>query len=1332
MEEVKFTSTFKYKLIYIFRINDENHKGFLKIGDATVEGDEDKEKLLPNCDLLNKFARKRINNYTSTAGIVYELLHTELAITNENKAFRDHDVHTVLKRSSIKQKLFDTLRKQNDWYEVDLETAKKAIKAVKNNRKALDGYEISKNKNPIIFRPEQDKAIEDTIKLFKNGNKMLWNAKMRFGKTLSALEVAKKIKSKRTIIITHRPVVEKGWSDDFDLIFDKEDNYKFGSKSFGESLKNLLKSDSNFIYFVSMQDLRGSKKSGGKFEKNLEIFNTDWDFVVIDEAHEGTQTDLGKNALEVVIKPQNEKTTKVLELSGTPFNLLNDYNENEIYTWDYVMEQEAKYNWIKTNCCDSNPYEELPKLNIFTYQLNKIIAGYEDILDKAFNFKEFFRTWTGNIDNDGKAIPSDCNIGTFVHEKDVNSFLNILTQKNQYSNYPYSTEEYRNNFKHSLWIVPGVKEAKALSKLLQNHEVFKHFEIANVAGDGDEEKDYSDSLNAVKKAIKENEYTITISCGRLTTGVSVPEWTAVFMLSGSHSTGASNYLQTIFRVQTPANIDGKIKEDCYVFDFAPDRTLRMVSQAGQLSVKAGDTSSKEVMGKFLNFCPVIGISGSKMIKYDVTTMLRQLKKAYASKVVRNGFDDVKIYNDKLLKLNNIEINEFNKLKEIIGASKQTKQPSTLDINKQGLDKEEYERLKKLQKKKELSEHEKEELEQKKQVGSAVSILRGISIRIPLLIYGANIPINQEVNCNNFVDLIDDQSWQEFMPKGVDKQMFKKFSKYYDQEIFIEAGKQIRDATLYADTLSPDERIKKIANIFSTFKNPDKETVLTPWRTVNMHLGDTLGGYNFFDKDEDGNQYIISLEDPRFISQGEVTTDTLATSTSKILEINSKTGLYPLYVTYSIYRQRKANYSKPEEMSREIEKILWKQTVEDNIFVLCKTDMAKSITKRTLSGYNDYNENIISNPNIIQDILNDETYINTLLNPKTWKKDGEKMKFDAIVGNPPYQEMISTSEENSSLGKQLFPNFVTFSIKMKPNYVSLITPSRWFAGDAQDKSFLKLRMFIKEQNHISKIVNFPNCNDVFDNVTIKGGVSYFLYEDKYAGLVNFITANNKKYVLQKRKLFEDGLDIILSDSIEFEIIKKVKSKNFRSLIEITKGRNAFGIIGKKDIVEKISKTEKFEGSIKLQCKNEEIRWTDEKYIIKNIDVYKKHKVFISKSAGDPSKDKKVIGKPYYAGPYTCCTDSLIPIGSFETMEEAINLQKYMKTKFLRYMVSILKVSQNVSQNVYQFVPLQNFTDDSDINWKLNIEDLDLFLYKKYNLSEFEIETINSTVREDIGR
>lgn len=1335
----EFKTTFGYKLIYIFRINDIAHKDLLKIGEATVYSERKPEELNPNCNILNVAAKNRINQYTTTAGISYDLLYTELAIRtvvkngeNITEAFSDHDVHNVLKRSEIKRHVFDIDGNSNEWFKVDLETAKKAICAVKEGRSSLLSSEVSEGRSPIIFRPEQAEAIRKTIKQFKTGNQMLWNAKMRFGKTLTALQVAKECEFKHILILTHRPVVSDGWFEDFGKIFYDTD-YVFGSKTKGENINNLIDTDKKFVYFVSMQDLRGSDAVGGKFNKNDEIFLTKWDFVVIDEAHEGTLTKLGK----AVINTINElsENPKVLRLSGTPFNLLDKFKEEEIYTWDYVMEQREKADWYKKHFGDPNPYAALPELQIFTYNLDKLISGYIDVEDGAFNFREFFRTWTGNVQKDFKPMPDGAKIGEFVHKTDVKRFLDLLCRADDKSNYPYSTQEYREFFRHSLWIVPGVKEAKALSALLKEHSVFGSgaFNIVNVAGDGDEEIDPRDALKAVRKAFGDNPdetYSITLSCGRLTTGVTVPEWTAVFMLAGTFSTSASSYLQTIFRVQSPANINGKVKERCCVFDFAPDRTLKMVAEAGRLSTKTGKTDNdRKIMGEFLNFCPVISVDGSSMQPYNVDRLLQQLKKAYTDRVVRNGFDDRHIYNDKLLKLDDIELADFEELKKIVGASKQTEKVKEIDINNQGFTDEEYEEIERIEAKpkRERTPEEIALLEEKKKkrdnAQKAMSILRGISIRIPLLIYGAEVPVDKEITVDNFVDLIDDSSWNEFMPTGVTKATYKKFSKYYEQDVFVAAGRRIRKMALAADELSPDERVKKIAAQFAMFKNPDKETVLTPWRVVNMHMSDCLGGYCFYNDD-----FTEVIEEPRFVDRGKVTEKTFANTKAQILEINSKTGLYPLYITYSIYRKR-CEEVKPEDLTIEKQYELWQKTVEDNIFVICKTPMAKAITRRTLLGYRKGKINAHAFDDLIMQLKEKpEQFREKILRGSFWNKENEEMKFDAVVGNPPYQESIG-SETNDSLSSQLFPWFMKGAISLKAQYVSLITPARWFAGEAQDKSFVKLRTFIRENNHIEKIFYYKNEREVFPDVEIKGGIDYFLYNESFMSDLEFTTIINNEKRCERRPLFIEGLDVIIADSKSVIIIKKVLNhSDFTSLTTITTGRNPFGIIGKDEVVKAVSVENYSDGLCELRCKGNLIRWIEKNKIRKNIELFtKKYKVFISKSAGNPNSDFKVIGFPYVGGLNSACTDSLITIGAFDTEEAAVNCRKYVLTKFLRYLVSTLKNSQNVTQIVYGYVPLQNFTESSDIDWSKSVAEIDQQLYKKYNLSDEEIAFIESMIK-----
>lgn len=798
---MEYFSNLKAKLIYVFRIPDAAHSDCLKIGEATF--DDGNITLPPNSSALNKAAKARIDQYTKTAGITYELLYTEIAIFVRDgriAAVNDKEVHDVLLRSGIKRKVFDKVNGANEWFCCDLETAKRAITAVKEGRKALHNSEISVGQSPIVFRPEQREAIDKTLKQFKRGNQMLWNAKMRFGKTLSALQVVKERGDfLRVLILTHRPVVDAGWFEDFGKIFYDNDEYAYGSKTNGDSFTSLERrarlGECRYVYFASMQDLRGSELVGGNFDKNNDVFSTPWDLIIVDEAHEGTQTELGKAVMAELTKEK----TKVLRLSGTPFNLLDDYKEEEIFTWDYVMEQRAKAEWDLTHPGDHNPYAGLPRLNIYTYDLGRLMNQFADE-DIAFNFREFFRT----NDND-----------EFIHRSHVENFLNLLTKTDEESMYPFANKRYRDIFRHTLWMVPGVKSAKALSAMLRNHPVFGLFEVVNVAGDGDEEEANEEALRKVEKTIgpdPDKTRTITLSCGRLTTGVSVKPWTGIFMLSGSFNTAASTYMQAIFRVQTPATINGRVKEDCYVFDFAPDRTLKVLAETAKISTKAGKQTSTErqQLGEFLNFCPIISIEGSQMKQLNTEHMLQQLKRVYVERVVQHGFEDGYLYNDELMRLTDVDLQEFKELKGIIGQTKAMARANEVDVNKQGLTNEEYEEKEKLEKKKkELTEEEKvrlEELKKKKKVKEdAISILRGISIRMPLMIYGAKVENeDEELTIDNFTSLIDPQSWEEFMPKGVTKQRFNTFKKYYDPDIFTAAAKRIRQMARAADRLSIEE------------------------------------------------------------------------------------------------------------------------------------------------------------------------------------------------------------------------------------------------------------------------------------------------------------------------------------------------------------------------------------------------------------------------------------------------------------------------------------------------------------------------------------------------
>jgi hypothetical protein len=834
----EINETFSYGVIYVYSIPDKKHQGRLKIGITTLTSSN------PIHEEIYSVAHERIKQQTKTADIPYTLEYAELAVADDDSYFSDNDVHEVLKRSGYERKTESIKNSHSEWFEVSLELVKNAIQAVKEGRRALTTKEkTSSQTSQFQFRPNQRDAIDKTTKAIKKNRKhFLWNAKMRFGKTSAAMQVAKENEMKKVLIVTHRPSVSVDWYDDFNKVFACTD-YQYSEKTKGENISTLIKGDKPFVYFASLQDLRLSKRvvedeSAGTqargFDKNDEIFDATWDMLIVDEAHEGTQSILGDATFSKI--PANF----TLLLSGTPFNILHKHEEEDIYTWDYVMEQEEKLTWDERNPGVPNPYAELPALSIFTYDVDTFashigiqVENYKDALDGAFKFHEFFRV---HKDDDGN------DLAEFVHEPMVKKFLDLLVDNTLQTKFPYATEEYRRYNKHSLWLLPNrVKVIEAMEKLLKDHRVFgsNEFGIVNISGNNHDDEEDKDAKNCVTNAIKNYDYTITLTGQRLTTGASIPEWTAIFMMSDTNS--ATTYLQTAFRCQTPARLDGRIKTQGYVFDFAPDRTLKLVAEAIELNHKSGKTNSpeqKDAMRQFLNFCPILAAKGGTMKPYDVENMLGQLKKAIIDRVSRNGFDDPKLYNDELLKLDELDIANFNELKEIIGKST-SERVNEIEINNLGMtdlitqQAEEDERKKK--QKQELSEEQKETLkklkEAREQKRSAISILRAVSIRMPMLVYGAKGSWREDITLQKFTEFVDEESWQEFMPIGLTKERFREFTKYYDEDVFKGVAHSIRAKAFDCDDLLPTERIQAIAEIFSTFKNPDKETVLTPWNVV---------------------------------------------------------------------------------------------------------------------------------------------------------------------------------------------------------------------------------------------------------------------------------------------------------------------------------------------------------------------------------------------------------------------------------------------------------------------------------------------------------------------
>ena len=452
--------------------------------------------------------------------------------------------------------------------------------------------------------------------------------------------------AEKVLIVTNRPAIANSWFSDYAKFLGSESGYLFVSEV--DALKGkrgvltreeythfLLGKDSEnvkCIEFVSLQDMKGSIYFGGQYDKLGEVANMEWDILVIDEAHEGVDTYKTDVAFDRI------KRKFTLHLSGTPFKALanNKFADDAIYNWTYADEQKKKRDW-DVSAEEENPYSTLPQLNLYTYQMSEIIKdelqqGIEidgETEEYAFDLNEFFAVTNGK----------------FNHESSVDKFLDALTRQTKF---PFSTEKLRDELKHTFWLLDRVDSAKVLAKKLREHPIFQEYEVVLAAGDGklDDDEETMKSYDKVVAAIAQHEKTITLSVGQLTTGITIPEWTAVLMLSNMRSPAL--YMQAAFRAQNPClfkvGTSFKRKENAYVFDFDPARTLTIFEQfANNLNpntAKGGGTAEerKENVKELLNFFPVIGEDEQgELVELDAEKVLTIPRKIRSIEVVKRGF-----------------------------------------------------------------------------------------------------------------------------------------------------------------------------------------------------------------------------------------------------------------------------------------------------------------------------------------------------------------------------------------------------------------------------------------------------------------------------------------------------------------------------------------------------------------------------------------------------------------------------------------------------------------------------------------------------------------------
>ncbi|KBZ60669.1 hypothetical protein K875_03616 [Mycobacterium [tuberculosis] TKK-01-0051] len=603
--------------------------GLIKVGDTT------------KTDVRKRIKQQLGTAYPNLEGVTL-LLDTE-ALCADGTPFRDHDVHRALVAKGI--------RKDAEWFEATLDDVQAAVVAVRNG-KPYDGTRTA----DFGTRPEQEEAVTRTAGYFRShvrdgkAPRFLWNAKMRFGKTFSAYQLAHEMGWHRVLVLTYKPVVQTAWKEDLLTHVDFEGWRFVDRETSPEERDAAADAPEPLVWFASFQDLRGKDAQGNIKKHNESIHIIEWDCIILDEYHFGAWRDSARelyDPTEAEIAEAEEPDESVTEddlglssrhylyLSGTPFRAITngEFTEDQVFNWTYTDEQREKERWDDSQ--GPNPYIDLPGMQIFSYDIGGDAEEWAaDGEFNGFSLNEYFKA--KKVDPKSNSTKA----GAYVFEDGdrVHEFLEMLrgtlpdqmkTQiiTGQKPPFPYQASVFAKAITHSVWYMADVAASFAMRDALQNHPYFNTFEVVVAAGSGvgqgaDAKPPVEDTIS---RAINNGTGSITLTCGKLMTGVTIREWGAILMLRSLKS--PETYFQAAFRIQSawsrclPDGTVEVLKEPVYVFEFDPNRALTLVGEYGMRLGALGDTTPQEAIKQLLNYLPIFAFAGGVMTELDAADVL---------------------------------------------------------------------------------------------------------------------------------------------------------------------------------------------------------------------------------------------------------------------------------------------------------------------------------------------------------------------------------------------------------------------------------------------------------------------------------------------------------------------------------------------------------------------------------------------------------------------------------------------------------------------------------------------------------------------------------------
>jgi hypothetical protein len=1256
-----------------------------------------------------------------------EKKYQKVAKVDEETFFRDFAVHKFLESEIHKTRLLpDSLESipyySNEFFkDTEVEELDDAIADIQetyeNNDTKYQFYKFEDSHIPIVHtykrtesydpRPNQDETIERFKEAIKKGRtNLLMYAVMRFGKSFTSMCCAVAMDAKIVLIVSAKADVREEWKKTVESHI-KFDGFSFlDSNSLLESetiIKDKLEANEKVALFLTLQDLQGDDIKS----KHKEVFENQIDLLLIDETHFGARAlEYGKVLKELKSKKEIKSETKLnddsldnldettktinskirIHLSGTPYRILmnSEFTTDDIiafYQFTNIADDQQKWDNEYLTKDDTkeweNPYYGFPQMIRFAFNPNESSRQKMEELKKlgvTFAFSELFRP---------KSILKDTETELhkkFVHEQEIIDLLNVIdgtkNDDNLLSFLDYDKLKEGKMCRHIVCVLPYRASCDAFESLIKSNE-FKNlssYEVINISGVENEKmfKDTQSVKSKIEKCESENKKTITLTVNRMLTGSTVPQWDTMLYLKDTAS--PQEYDQAIFRLQSQFiktykepngdSVKYNMKPQTLLVDFNPNRMFQMQEHKSQIYNVNVESNGNSRLGERIEK----ELQVSPIIVINNKKMV-QVEPTDILNAVRQYSSERSVLDEATSISIDYSLLEIEAIKDVIEKQGGLKSRQGLEIEPSKGEGDELE-TGETPEEGDASKNEGQETSSSKD-DEKIDYKGKFAMYYARLLFFSFLTDSKVKSLEEIIKAIneDPNNLRIATHLNLETEVLALFQKHINPFVLSELDYKIQNINSLANdtSISPIERASNAMKKFSRLSDSE---IVTPEIVTNMMINS--------------------------LPENDIQNET------KILDIASKQGEF-VYAIYKMYGKEIANnfYSIPTS------KIAYEFTRK--VYSLLELNIENIESKYT--SYNLIEEN---------DLIKDETI----------KINNNNMKFNVIVGNPPYQESDGGAQASA---KPIYQYFVNIAEQLNPNYSCIIMPTRWYAGG---KGLDTFRDQMLNDKNISELHDFLNPEIIFPQTNNRGGICFFLRDKNYDNNKDltkvFTYGDNLTPTLNSRSLKTEDSDILIRHGIAVEILQKVKSnEKFESLEENISSRKPFGLEGNVVKNQSIFRPSKRGLKSPILCygRGKQIGYLNKEEISKNTEWIDKFKVFApyANNIGTELNDDNL--NAFVGEPNSISTETYIVIGADLDLNEesANNLANYCFTKFTRFMHSLPKVSQHGTSKTYKFVPLQDFTSKSDIDWTKSVEQIDQQLYKKYKLSNEEIEFIEKMIK-----